>query len=50
MTNRNRWHHRFLPDDYRRKLKQDLAEVDEAADSVRRLEPESEERQEGGDE
>ena len=39
MPKTNRWHPVMLPDDYLRKLKQDLAESDEAADSATRLEP-----------
>ena len=33
MPDNNRWHPCLLPDDYRRKLKQDLAEADSAAES-----------------
>ena len=35
----NRWHPVMLPDDYLRKLRQDLVEADSAADSTTRLEP-----------
>jgi hypothetical protein len=38
----NRWHPVMLPDDYLRKLRQDLAEADAAADSTTRREPDSE--------
>ena len=31
MRQTNRWHPCLLPDNYRRKLKQDLAEADDAA-------------------
>jgi len=33
MAQKNRWHPCLLPDDYLRKLRQDLAEADEVADS-----------------
>ena len=39
MPDKNRWHPCLLPDNYRRKLKQDLAEVDTVAESSTRLEP-----------
>jgi hypothetical protein len=32
---RNRWHPCLLPDNYQRKLRQDLAEADSAADTRR---------------
>jgi hypothetical protein len=38
----NGWHPVMLPDDYLRKLTQDLAEADEAADSATRREPDPE--------
>jgi len=38
----NRWHPCLLPDDYIRKLKQDLVESDAVAESETRLEPEPE--------
>jgi hypothetical protein len=41
MAQKNRWHPCMLSDDYLRKLKQDLAEADAAADSTTRLEPEA---------
>jgi CBS domain-containing protein len=39
MAQKNRWHPVMLPDDYLRKLKQDLAESDAIADPSPRLEP-----------
>jgi hypothetical protein len=39
----------MLPDDYLRKLKQDLAESDAAADSSTRPEPDYEQRDESQD-
>jgi len=44
MVQPNRWHPCMLPDNYLRKLKEDLSESDAAADSATRLEPEEEER------
>ncbi len=35
----NRWHPVMLPDDYIRKMKQDLAEADALAESKTRCEP-----------
>ena len=43
MAEKNRWHPCLLPDDYLRKLKRDLAESDEAADSSTRYEPDPDE-------
>ena len=42
MPKTSRWHPVMLPDDYLRKLKQDLAESDAAADSATHLEPDPE--------
>jgi hypothetical protein len=42
MLDKNRWRACFLPDSFRRKLRQDLAETAAAADSATRLEPEQE--------
>jgi hypothetical protein len=47
MRQNNRWHPCLLPDDYHRKLKQDLAE---AADAIVDTHLEPEEEQEGEDE
>jgi hypothetical protein len=42
MVQPNRWHPVMLPDDYLRRLKQDLAESDEHAVCATRLEPDPE--------
>ena len=39
MAQKNRWHHCFLPDDYLRKMKQDLSEVEAQVESKARYEP-----------
>jgi len=39
MAQKNRWHPVMLPDDYLRKLKQDLAEADAMVESKTRYEP-----------
>jgi hypothetical protein len=39
MTQKNRWHPVMLPDDYLRKLKQDLSEVEAQVETVTRYEP-----------
>ena len=39
MPKTNRWHPVMLPDNYLRKMKQDLSEADAAADSSTRCEP-----------
>ena len=38
MAQKNRWHPVMLPDDYLRKLKQDLSEVEAQVESKTRLE------------
>jgi hypothetical protein len=38
----NRWHPVMLPDDYIRKMKQDLAESDAAVENVTQMETEDE--------
>jgi hypothetical protein len=43
----NRWHPCLLPDNYQRKLKQDLAESDDAVSNTR-LQPEEEQESEDG--
>jgi len=43
MPDKNRWHPCLLPDNYRRKLRQDLAEA--TADSGSRIVPDGEEGQ-----
>jgi len=44
MLDKSRWRACLLPDNCQRKLRQDLAEADVAADSATRLEPEPEEK------
>jgi hypothetical protein len=39
MAQKNRWHPVMLPDDYLRKLKQELSEVEVQVDSKTRYEP-----------
>jgi hypothetical protein len=39
MRQTNRWHSRLLPDNYRRKLRQDLVEAEAAADSTAHVKP-----------
>ena len=39
MAQKNRWHPVMLPDDYLRKLKQDLSEVEAQVESKTRYEP-----------
>jgi hypothetical protein len=39
MAQKNRWHPVMLPDDYLRKLKQDLSEVEARVESKTRYEP-----------
>jgi hypothetical protein len=39
MAQKNRWHPVMLPDDYLRKMKQDLAEVEAQVESKTRYEP-----------
>jgi hypothetical protein len=39
MAQKNRWHPVMLPDDYIRKMKQDLAEVEAQVESKTRYEP-----------
>ncbi|MBN2465466.1 hypothetical protein JXD38_07570 [candidate division WOR-3 bacterium] len=39
MARKNRWHPVMLPDDYLRKLKQDLAEVEAQVEAETRYEP-----------
>jgi hypothetical protein len=43
MRQTNRWHPCLLPDNYQRRLRQDLAEADAVADSATRRKPEAEE-------
>jgi hypothetical protein len=45
MRQTNHGHPCLLPDNYHRKLRQDLAEADAAADSAARLEPEKAEQE-----
>ena len=42
MPQKNRWHPCLLPENYQRKLRQDLAESDAIADAATRLEPDAE--------
>ena len=42
MAQKNRWHPVMLPDDYLRKMKQDLAEVEAQVESKTRYEPDPE--------
>jgi hypothetical protein len=42
MPKTNRWHPCLLPDNYLRKMKQDLADADKFADSATHLEPDPE--------
>jgi hypothetical protein len=42
MRQNNRWHPCLLPDNYQRKLRQDLAETDSVVENGTRLEPEEE--------
>jgi hypothetical protein len=42
MAQKNRWHPVLLPDDYLRKLKQDLGEVEAMVESETRYEPDPE--------
>jgi len=39
MAQKNRWHPVMLPDDYLRKLRQDLSEVEAQVESKTRYEP-----------
>jgi hypothetical protein len=39
MAEKNRWHPVMLPDDYLRKLKQDLSEVEAQVEAETRYEP-----------
>jgi hypothetical protein len=39
MARKNRWHPVMLPDDYLRKMKQDLSEVEAQVESKTRYEP-----------
>ena len=39
MAQKNRWHPVMLPDDYLRKLKQDLSELEAQVESKTRYEP-----------
>jgi hypothetical protein len=48
MLDKNRWCACFLPDNYQRKLRQDLTEADAVADSGTRLEPEEGNEDDGG--
>ena len=41
MAQKNRWHPVMLPDDYLRKLKQDLSQVEAQVESKTRYEPDS---------
>lgn len=50
MVQKNRWHPCLLPDNYMRKLKQDLAEASAIAESATRLEPDPDDAPPAGDE
>jgi hypothetical protein len=41
MVQQNRWHPVMLPDDYLRKMKQDLCEVEAQVEAETRYEPDS---------